>query len=272
MSLIVDINPVPWEILDLVRARILKNRAKKQKRQPEKGKELRRVMQVDNGILAKQRWEDPSFVGGGGTPFLVILKTFANQTFAFTLTINDVLVAEIDFREMGNKKGYILLWTNNENDEESIKTFIGPSRVEFIEEGYLGRFYDYTVDFTNPYNFFSLVDNTVKTGYRGVNLIPYTLFWDYTVITINGNEPSPGSSIDIETQVTYGAQYTRAPGTFHKLGFSNRAAIFGGLVYGAGDIVIGDYLTGFDLYYDDFGLANYGVGQIKRFTFRFSDE
>ena len=62
MSLIVDINPVPWEILDLVRARILKNRAKKQKRQPEKGKELRRVMQVDNGILAKQRWEEPSFI------------------------------------------------------------------------------------------------------------------------------------------------------------------------------------------------------------------
>ena len=62
MSLIVDINPVPWEILDLVRARILKNRAKKQKRQPEKPGELRRVMQVDNGILAKQRWEEPSFI------------------------------------------------------------------------------------------------------------------------------------------------------------------------------------------------------------------
>jgi hypothetical protein len=64
MSLIVDINPVPWEILDLVKVRILKNRANRQKRQPEKGKELRRVMQVDNGILAKQRWEEPSFIGG----------------------------------------------------------------------------------------------------------------------------------------------------------------------------------------------------------------
>jgi hypothetical protein len=62
MSLIVDINPVPWEILDLVRARILKNRANRQKRQPEKPGELRRVMQVDNGILAKQRWEEPSFI------------------------------------------------------------------------------------------------------------------------------------------------------------------------------------------------------------------
>jgi hypothetical protein len=267
MSLIVDINPVPWEILDLVRARILKNRAKKQKRQPEKPGELRRVMQVDNGILAKQRWEEPSFIGGGGTPFLVILKELANQTFAFTLTINDVLVAEIDFREMGNKKGYILLWTNNENDEESIKSFIGPSRVEFIEEGYLGRFYDYTLDFTNPYNFFSLVENRVLTGYRGVNLIPYTLFWDYTVITINGNEPSPGSSIDIETQVTYAAQYTRARGTSSQLGFANRAAISGGLVYGAGDIALGRS----NIYFE-FGLANFGVGQVTRFTFSFPDE
>ena len=61
MSLIVDINPVPWEILDLVRARILRNRAKKQRRK-EKSGELRRMMQVDNGILAKQRWEEPSFI------------------------------------------------------------------------------------------------------------------------------------------------------------------------------------------------------------------
>ena len=266
MSLIVDINPVPWEILEQVKARLLKNRAKKQKRQPEKGKELRRVMQVDNGILAKQQWEEPSFIGGGGTPFLAILKGIANQTFAFTLTINDVLVAEIDFREMGNKKGYILLWTNNENDEESIKSFIGPSSVESIEEGYLGRFYDYTVDFTNPYNFFSLVDNRVKTGYLGVNLILYTLFWDYTVITVNGNEPSPGSSIDIKTQVTYAAQYTRVRST-PSLGFRNSASISHGLVYGAGDIAFG---SGSGSY--DFGLADFGVGQISRFTFNFPDE
>ena len=269
MSLIVDINPVPWEILEQVKARLLKNRAKKQKRQPEKGKELRRGMQVDNGILAKQRWEEPSFIGGGGTPFLVILKDLANQTFAFTLKINDVLVAEIDFREMGNKKGYILLWTNNENDEESIKSFIGPSRVESIQEGYLGRFYDYTVDFTNPYNFFSLVDNKVLTGYRGVNLILYTLFWDYTVITVNGNEPSPGSSIDIETQVTYTAQYIRAPGFVFQLGYENQVDIFSGLVYGAGDIAPG---SGTGSYSGHLGFANFGVGHINRFTLSFPDD
>ncbi len=64
MSLIVDINPVPWEILDLVRARILKNRAKKQKRKEKPGEErnLRRVTPADIGLLAKQRWEEPSFI------------------------------------------------------------------------------------------------------------------------------------------------------------------------------------------------------------------
>ena len=73
MSLIVDINPVPWEILEQVKARLLKNRAKKQKRQPEKGKELRRVMQVDNGILAKQRWEEPSFIAAGGLHYSIAI-------------------------------------------------------------------------------------------------------------------------------------------------------------------------------------------------------
>jgi hypothetical protein len=77
MSLIVDINPVPWEILDLVRSRIVKNRANRQKRQPEKPSELRRVMQVDNGILAKQRWEEPSFIGDDSIARIVVLFTWA---------------------------------------------------------------------------------------------------------------------------------------------------------------------------------------------------
>ena len=76
MSLIVDINPVPWEILEQVKARILRNRAKKQKRQPEKGKELRRVMQVDNGLLAKQRWEEPSFVFEEKTPYIAFISNY----------------------------------------------------------------------------------------------------------------------------------------------------------------------------------------------------
>jgi hypothetical protein len=85
MSLIVDINPVPWEILEQVKARLLRNRAKKQKRQPEKGKELRRVMQVDNGILAKQRWEESSFIGDASIARIVVLLswvgTFENGSF-----------------------------------------------------------------------------------------------------------------------------------------------------------------------------------------------
>ena len=84
MSLIIDINPVPWEILEQVKARILKNRAKKQKRQPDKGKDLRRVMQVDNGILAKQRWEEPSFIGGEPIYRISVLFTWFDAEYPAT--------------------------------------------------------------------------------------------------------------------------------------------------------------------------------------------
>jgi hypothetical protein len=86
MSLIVDINPVPWEILDLVKARILKNRANRQKRQPEKPGELRRVMQVDNGLLAKQRWEEPSFIMEDIVKSIVIENSWTFSGFFYTLT------------------------------------------------------------------------------------------------------------------------------------------------------------------------------------------
>lgn len=75
MSLIVDINPVPWEILDRVKARLLRNRTKKSKQQAKKPEALRRVMPVDDGILAKQRWEEPSFIftGEDRIPYIVIV-------------------------------------------------------------------------------------------------------------------------------------------------------------------------------------------------------
>jgi hypothetical protein len=119
MSLIVDINPVPWEILDLVRARILKNRAKKQKRQPEKGKELRRVMQVDNGILAKQRWEEPSFVGGDRVPFfaVVIPLEFVYTKISLVFNGEPVTTPSFEFLTPGN---YIFAWSAGEKDYQII--------------------------------------------------------------------------------------------------------------------------------------------------------
>jgi len=63
MSLIVNINPVPWKILALVRARILKNRAKQAKERSDWTKEtIKRVSSLQVGPLSKKRKEEPSFV------------------------------------------------------------------------------------------------------------------------------------------------------------------------------------------------------------------
>jgi hypothetical protein len=63
MSLIVDINPVPWKILDLVRARILKNRAKKKKQGMNwSTDEVKRAMALQPHPLSKLRKEEPSFI------------------------------------------------------------------------------------------------------------------------------------------------------------------------------------------------------------------
>jgi len=65
MSLIIDIDPVPWKILDLVRARILKNRAKKAKKGVDWSKEtLKREMSLQPGPLSRRKRDEPSFVPG----------------------------------------------------------------------------------------------------------------------------------------------------------------------------------------------------------------
>jgi hypothetical protein len=295
MSLIVDINPVPWEILDLVKARILKNRANRQKRQPEKPGELRRVMWVDNGILAKQRWEEPSFIGGEDFPFLYILKRSIgvggiNSTFAFTLKINDVFVAEIDFKEMGKSKGYILIWSNNETDVKSVKSYLGQSETVRIYEGYLGRFYDQYEDRANPYQ--QLVAGQVPyyvTAYRGVDSVNVTLLREYTAIILNQSEPRPGDIIDIEIKVTYTAQFLRRIGDSPN-GFPNDAFISGGFMESGADPLPGDasnikrgeldfvstagplgntYNSGG---LRSFGFAGFGVGQTTKYTFKFPND
>jgi hypothetical protein len=294
MSLIVDINPVPWEILDLVKARILKNRANRQKRQPEKPGELRRVMQVDNGLLAKQRWEEPSFIFGGDFPFLYILKDSrgvggVNSTFAFTLKINDVFVAEIDFKEMGKPKGYILIWSNNETDVKSVKSYLGQSETVRIYEGYLGRFYDQYEDRANPYQ--QLVAGQVPyyvTAYRGVDSVNVTLLREYTAIILNQSEPRPGDIIDIEIKVTYTAQFLRTISLPN--GLPNYAYISGGFMESGADPLPGDasniepgeldfvstagplgntYNSGGQ---NSFGFAGFGVGQTTKYTFKFPND
>jgi hypothetical protein len=124
MSLIVDINPVPWEILDLVRARILRNRAKKQKRQPEKGKELRWVMQVDNGILAKQRWEEPGFISGGGVHYSI---SIIDEDDGYSTLYG---TRDINWLDWSNKTNFTFI--NEINNQETQIELLNATEKRFI--------------------------------------------------------------------------------------------------------------------------------------------
>ena len=134
MSLIVDINPVPWEILEQVKARLLKNRAKKQKRQPEGGKDLRRAMQVDNGILAKQRWDEPSFVSANDQAYIVFFNSNAAKDDNFTIKLNGTTLGDVDF-SLNTYKAYLFTWTEKKEDHEIIKKSIN----EIVRQKYGSR-------------------------------------------------------------------------------------------------------------------------------------
>jgi hypothetical protein len=125
MSLIVDINPVPWEILDLVKARILKNRANRQKRQPEKPGELRRVMQVDNGLLAKQRWEEPSFISGGEGVHYSISIIDEDDEYSTRYGTRD-----INWLDWSNKTNFTFI--NEINNQETQIDLLNATEKRFI--------------------------------------------------------------------------------------------------------------------------------------------
>ena len=148
MSLIVDINPVPWEILEQVKARLLKNRAKKQKRQPEKGKDLRRVMQVDNGILAKQRWEEPSFIGERNRVFAVRAGGYTSNSgsgvrqmpVSYTIKINGKIIGDVNslppvsaLKDYTSVQNNWFIWSANENDINEIISSSGINDPELEE-------------------------------------------------------------------------------------------------------------------------------------------
>jgi hypothetical protein len=87
MSLIVDINPVPWKILDLVKARILKNRAKKAKKGMDWSKEtLRREMALSPAPLISRRRDEPSFVAGGSIHYSITILPTNTEYLRGTVT------------------------------------------------------------------------------------------------------------------------------------------------------------------------------------------
>ena len=87
MSLIVDINPVPWKILDLVKARILKNRAKKAKKGLDWSKEtMKREMSLQPGPLSKRKRGEPSFIPGGSIHYSITILPTNTEYLRGTVT------------------------------------------------------------------------------------------------------------------------------------------------------------------------------------------
>ena len=218
MSLIVDINPVPWEILEQVKARLLKNRATKQKRQPEKGKDLRRVMQVDNGILAKQRWEEPSFILSGDTPYIAIVTggqygtkyvsgasyttyqfgpltglTFVTgltytQIGNVTVKLNGTAIGNIQNPGIDNFVVYLFVWSNGIDVQEQAKAGIGyfyANSYSFQESTQIPTLFNYGWDYT----------------YEPSPNIPYLIKLNWKVILVDSGifpEPQRGDKIKLD--------------------------------------------------------------------------
>jgi hypothetical protein len=153
MSLIVDINPVPWEILELVKARILKNRSKRQPQ--EQLGELKRAMSLRPGPLSrKRREEEPSFVSSEETPYIVVVTggqyghkylsdvstvvwfdyrnvppTTAIDTVGYTYSdignvtvkFNGITVKELENPGVDNFIAYLFVWVENINTQKDIQ-------------------------------------------------------------------------------------------------------------------------------------------------------
>ena len=226
MSLIVDINPVPWEILEQVKARLLKNRATKQKRQPEKGKDLRRVMQVDNGILTKQRWEEPSFIGGGKTPYIAIVMADRRGYYVDIWQKNRDNTADnvynrhseaIDFSfyinkyQAGETSGY-------PNNYEPTRTELG--KFQLSTQASIGDYDNNYIGINHAEGFLfiwsaDLADHDLVkdfalklpnlTGWQNESLAHVDRnVTKWTVFVINENEPQPNDYITLSGTQSYG--------------------------------------------------------------------
>jgi len=158
MSLIVDIDPVPWNILEVVKCRILKNRAKA-KRAVENcgGSEEKRADSLRPGPLSIRRKDEPSFVLSGDTPYIAIVTggqygtkyiSGASYTTVFnfgnvpptsyvattgvsysqignvTVKLNGITIGDIQNPGVDKFVVYLFVWSNGTDIQEQIKSSV----------------------------------------------------------------------------------------------------------------------------------------------------
>jgi hypothetical protein len=115
MSLIVDINPVPWKILGLVRARILKNRAKKAKKATDWSKEtLKREMSLQSAPLISRRKDEPSFALSNDLISITIEYSWQTGRDLDTVTSMTVPVADGPLGYAANGVAKYISWRGDD--------------------------------------------------------------------------------------------------------------------------------------------------------------
>lgn len=214
MSLIIDIDPVPWNVLEVVKCRILKNRAKA-KRAVENcgGSEKKRADSLRPGPLSRKRKDEPSFVLSGDTPYIAIVTggQYGHRVFSdvfdtgvyptlngslyggfygldtikipiysvigkTTVNLNGVAIGQLANPGVNNFVAYLFMWSENTNTQNEII-----SNIETSE--WTNRYSPYETDF----------------GDEGFNQYLVTLTWKIILIDKSKfAEPEPGVKIKFE--------------------------------------------------------------------------
>jgi hypothetical protein len=184
-------------------------------------------MWVDNGILAKQRWEEPSFIGGGKTPYIAIVMSDRRGYYVdFWQAVKDKIAISnlysrhseaIDFSfyinkyQEGETSGY-------PNSYEPARTELG--KFQLSVQASIGDYDSNYIGINHAEGFLfiwstDLADhNTVKdfalklpslTDWRNEPLAYHERnVTKWTVIVMNENEPQPNDYITLSGTQSYG--------------------------------------------------------------------
>ena len=186
-------------------------------------------MQVDNGILAKQRWEEPSFVGSEKTPYIAFVSSFRNGYFLEYLEYGASLIGVEKFNPSMYQSFFINKYQTGESlglnapqnytptrfklGEAQALTKYPPQPGEIIDfenltnesEGFLFIWSSDVNDQDIVKNFSSQINQlvnwptvTIGGGVLGeyAGFISSTPF-KWTVFVINDNQPNPTDKITL---------------------------------------------------------------------------